>query len=196
MNTRLASALSLAAALLLGSAALADGQGQIQPRAVAGEQARAAASAANMTPQQFARQVAAGGLAEIRLSELARQKSGNAEVREFAARMIADHRNANAQLQAIARRKGLKLPAQLDAVHEEMLQELQSKQGPAFDAAYLAAMKKDHVTTIGLLQVANGPTFEDPELKVFASTTLPVVEQHHKQAEALETRTTQAATQR
>jgi putative membrane protein len=194
MNTRLASA--LAAALLLGSAAGADAQGQTQPRTVAGERARAAASADNMTPQQFATQVAGGGLAEIRLSELARQKSGNAEVREFAERMIADHRNANAQLQAIARRKGMTLPAQLEAVHEETLQELQSKQGAAFDAAYLAAMKKDHVTTIGLLQVANGPTFGDTDLKAFASTTLPVVEQHHKRIEAVEARVARAAAPR
>jgi putative membrane protein len=192
MNTGILSA-AAAAAVLLGSL---PGFTVAAEGAQARADNRGAPPASEMTARQFATQVAEGGLAEVRLSELARQRSSDPQVREFAARMIADHGEANADLQAIAKRKGITLPQALSAGHEATLKALQSAQGARFDAAYLAAMREDHIRTIALLQVANGPTFEDADLKVFASRTLPVVEQHFQLIESIEGRATPAAVAR
>src|SRR6266702_967599 len=49
----------------------------------------------------FMREAAIGGMAEIELSKIA-QKSENADVKNFADRMVRDHTAANRQLMAIA----------------------------------------------------------------------------------------------
>jgi putative membrane protein len=192
MNTGILSA-AAAAALLLGSVS---GLALAAEGAQSRTDSRGAPPASDMTPRQFATQVAEGGLAEVRLSELARQRSRDSQVREFAELMITEHGEANAELQAIAQRKGITLPKELSAAHAATMKSLQSAQGAAFDAAYLAAMREDHIRTIALLQVANGPTFRDAELKVFASRTLPVVEQHFQLIESIEDGATRAATAR
>jgi putative membrane protein len=186
MNTGILSA-AAAAALLLGSVS---GLALAAEGAQSRTDSRGAPPASDMTPRQFATQVAEGGLAEVRLSELARQRSRDSQVREFAELMITEHGEANAQ------RKGITLPKELSAAHAATMKSLQSAQGAAFDAAYLAAMREDHIRTIALLQVANGPTFRDAELKVFASRTLPVVEQHFQLIESIEDGATRAATAR
>ncbi|MCU0757857.1 MAG: DUF4142 domain-containing protein [Steroidobacteraceae bacterium] len=155
--------------------------------------ASGSASVGNITPQQFAMQAAEGGMAEVQLSELARKQAGSAEVREFAERMIADHGKANAELKAIAKQKGITLPKDLNAEHRATLKSLQDKKGAEFDEAYMAAMKKDHVKTIALLQAANGPSFEDAALKAFASKQLPIVQQHHDMVEKTEGQASQAS---
>jgi putative membrane protein len=191
-----------AVAMLLGSLAtpvLAADKTQSADTSQAADAARASgsspgsASVANVTPQQFAMQAAQGGMAEVQLSELARKQAGSAEVREFAERMIADHTKANTELMAIAKQKGMTLPKELSAEHRAAMQSLKSKKGAAFDEAYMAVMKKDHVKTIALLQAANGPTFEDAALKAFASKQLPIVEQHHDMVEKTEGQASQAS---
>ena len=144
------------------------------------------ASLGNVTAQQFATQAAEGGLAEVQLSQLARQQASSAEVRQFAERMLEDHTKANAELQAIAKQKGMTLPRTLNEEHVSTMKTLQTKTGAEFDAAYMAAMKKDHVKTIALFQAANGPSFDDAALKAFASKTLPVLQEHHKRVMQIE----------
>jgi putative membrane protein len=185
----------VAAALLLGGvggAASADQAGTSGSGTTRSGQA-AAASVGTVTPQQFATQAAEGGLAEVQLSELARKQASSAEVRKFAERMIADHGKSNTQLQAIAKQKGMTLPKELNAEHKATMKSLQSKKGAEFDAAYMAAMKKDHVKTIALFEAATGPTFNDAELKAFATQSLPVLQEHHQMVESTQGQSSQAS---
>ena len=57
-----------------------------------------------------------GGMAEVELSKIA-QKSENAEVKRFAARMIEDHSKANEQTASIAVALGVEPPKALDSEH-------------------------------------------------------------------------------
>jgi predicted outer membrane protein len=41
--------------------------------------------------QQFVKKAAAGGLAEVKLSELAKDRASDAKVKDFAAQMVTDH---------------------------------------------------------------------------------------------------------
>ncbi len=61
--------------------------------------------------QRFARAAAWGGMKEIRLSQIALQKSDNPQVKQFANHIISDHSAANQQLTQIAQNKGYTLPA-------------------------------------------------------------------------------------
>lgn len=141
---------------------------------------------ASPTAREFAVKAAQGGLAELRLAELAQARSTNPAVREFAARMIADHGAANAQLQQIARAKGIALPDEPDAAHQSVVHELESKQGAGFDMGYLETMRRDHDQAIRLFESATAATFPDPELRGFAIKTLAVIRQHRELLEKLQ----------
>ena len=64
-----------------------------------------------LTAQQFVNDAAIGGMKEVRLSHLALRDSQNADVRNFANKMIADHTLANNKLEQIAQQEGLTCPA-------------------------------------------------------------------------------------
>ena len=62
---------------------------------------------AMLTPQQFVLDATAGGRMEVRLGEIALDKSQNPDVKQFAQRMVRDHSKANERLMTLADREGL-----------------------------------------------------------------------------------------
>jgi putative membrane protein len=155
----------------------------VAPTPSSASQPSRAAQAATPTPTQFVMQAAAGGLAEVQLSQLAQTQSQSAVVPQFARRMVSDHGKANTELKEIASRKNLTLPKELTAEHQATLQKLQALKGAEFDAAYMAAMDKDHRKSVALFQSASGSNFQDPDLQAFAAKTLPVIQEHHQMIE-------------
>lgn len=65
---------------------------------------------AELTSQQFVSDATVGGWKEIYLSELALEKSTNADIQSFARHMVKDHGAANAKLAKIADAEGLTVP--------------------------------------------------------------------------------------
>lgn len=130
---------------------------------------------------RFALAAAEGGMLEVELGRIASTKAGNAEVKEFAARMVTDHSKSNAELTQIASTKGLMLPTQeqVKAKHQAMFDKLARLEGAAFDREYMAAMVKDHDNDVELFekQAKNG---RDAALQGFAEKSLPVLREHQK----------------
>jgi len=168
-----------------------------------------------ITAQQFVSDAAIGGMKEVRLSEIALDKSQNPQVRDFATRMVHDHSEANDKLTQITQQKGLELPAtntfavddpnwnnavinSSEQVKEGYLlntripvaayqdfKHLKSLSGKEFDDAYVQDMVSDHITTIHEFEVAQR-NLTDPELRQFATTTLPTLRMHSEMAQRLE----------
>lgn len=63
------------------------------------------------TPQQFVLDAMVGGMKEVRLGEIALEKTQNADVKRFAKHMVSDHSKANERLIKIADGEGLSIPA-------------------------------------------------------------------------------------
>jgi putative membrane protein len=138
--------------------------------------------AASLTPREFVTQASAGGQAEVELGKLALQKSQAPEVRAFAQKMVDDHGKANAELASLARAKGMQLSGPNDEQRAAM-EELRKKSGKDFDAAYAAAMSKDHDEDVSMFSAAG--TLPDAQLADFARKTLPVLTQHQQMAHQL-----------
>ena len=134
---------------------------------------------------KFAREAAQGGLLEVKLGELAKQKASNPSVQQFAQKMISDHQKANEQLQKIATQKGATIPTELTRREEAQLEHLQKLTGADFDKAYADRMVKDHKKDVKEFQEA-AKNAEDADLKNFAATTLPTLQEHEKMAEQME----------
>ena len=149
---------------------------------------------AGSNPATFVKTAALDGMTEVELGKLAASKSSTSDVKRFAQKMVQDHEQANQQLTAIARSKGLAVPTKLDAKHEAMVQELSAKSGAAFDSAYASHMAKAHTKAVALFEAASQSS--DSDLAAFAKKTLPTLQQHEQLANNLnasvETRTASA----
>jgi len=127
--------------------------------------------------QAFVDKAAQGGLAEVKLSQLAMDKGQAAEVKQFARRMVEDHTKANVELKQIADKQNLVVPTRLDEKHQKAYDELSKLDGPRFDKEYMRTMVQDHDEATKLFkdQSQHG---QNPELKSFAMKTLPTLEKH------------------
>jgi putative membrane protein len=134
--------------------------------------------------EAFILKASQGGMAEVQLGKLAAQKATRADVREFGALMAADHTKANEDLRALARRKGLTLPEQLDAAHAGAVDNLSKLEGGQFDRAYIESMVKDHQEDVAEFQEAAKVT-KDAELRAFIVKTLPTLQTHLRKIEAI-----------
>lgn len=126
---------------------------------------------------KFATEAAVGGMAEVALGKLALEKSTNAQVKEFATMMVADHGKANEELMAIAKMKNITLPMAVDADHQKKMDDLSKKTGADFDKDYVSAMVDGHKSTLKLMQ-DEAKDGKDADLKAFAGKTAPVVQAH------------------
>jgi putative membrane protein len=142
------------------------------------------AHGAATTAAAFLKEAAQGGMAEVQLSQLAAQKASRADVKSFAEKLVTDHSNANDEVKALAARKNIDLPMALDAKHKATHDKLASLSGAAFDRAYLDAMLADHRTDVAEFK-RQSTMNQDPDVKAWAAKTLPTLEEHLKQVQAL-----------
>jgi putative membrane protein len=144
-------------------------------------------TAANVTksnsPEDFVKDAAQGGMAEVELGQLALKNSQNADVKKFGQMMIDDHGKANTELKALAGKKNITLPSD-EGPHKSTKERLSGLNGPAFDKAYVDAMMTDHNNDIKDFEYqANSGT--DPDVKAFAAKTLPTLKKHLQAIEAV-----------
>lgn len=133
--------------------------------------------------KSFVTTAAQDGMTEVAAGRVALSKSQDASIRSFAQRMVTDHGKANAELESIAKSKGIEVPKKLDAKHQGMVDSLSAKAGSEFDREYSQHMNMDHSKAIALFESAAKTT--DPELASFARKTLPTLKEHKVLAEKL-----------
>ena len=114
---------------------------------------------------------------EIQQSKMALAKGVTGLAKEMADKMIADHTKSTADLKKIAAKKGITLPADMDAEHKAMKPAMEKLTGKDFEAKYLAQMAADHQKTANTM-MAHEKMTQDADLKAFIDKTLPVVQQH------------------
>ena len=139
-------------------------------------------SMASGPDSDFATKAAAGGMAEVELSTMAKDKATNADVKAFATKMVEDHSKANDELKSIAGAKGMALPTELDPEHKAIRDQLSTATGADFDRAYMEAMVSDHQKAVSDFEMES-TSGTDAELKAFASKTLPTLQDHSKMAQ-------------
>lgn len=125
----------------------------------------------------FAMKAAQGGMAEVKLGQLAADKASNPDVKAFGQQMVDDHSKANNDLKSAAESENMTLPTDVNAKQKAMYDRLSKLSGPTFDKMYVNAMVKDHEEDVKDFQ-KEASMGKDPKIKDFASTTLPVLQGH------------------
>lgn len=133
---------------------------------------------------KFVIKAAQFGLAEVDLSQLAASHASNAKVKEFGQRMIDDHTKVNTELKQVASQKGERAPVHLDPKDQATVDGLSQLNGDKFDRAYMSDMVKDHKEDVAEFK-KEAFSGDDPDVKAFASKTLPTLEDHLKAAEEI-----------
>jgi putative membrane protein len=137
----------------------------------------------NTAVSSFVTKAAEGGMAEVELGRLASQRASDDSVKQFGQRMVTDHGKANDELKQIASSKGMDIPSSLAAKHQAAMDRLSKLNGAEFDRAYMQDMVRDHREDVSEFR-RESQRGTDPEVKSFAAKTLPVLEEHLKQAES------------
>lgn len=134
---------------------------------------------------RFAMKAAQGGMAEVQLGQLAAQKASNPDVKAFGQQMVDDHSKANDQLKSVAAQENMTLPTTLDSKEQSLYNKLQGLSGADFDKMYVKSMVKDHQEDVKEFQ-KEADKGKDPQIKNFASQTLPVLQQHLSKIQSIE----------
>lgn len=143
------------------------------------------ANTSNAPDGDFMLEAASGGLMEVELGKYASTNAASSRVKEFGRMMVTDHTKANTKLKAIAGKKNVTLPTAPTGPHQTHISDLTAKKGADFDKDYVDMMVEDHKEDVSKFQdeAKNG---KDPEVKAFASTTLPVLQKHLKSIQAIQ----------
>ena len=129
--------------------------------------------------KEFFEKAAKSGDKEIAVSQAVYARLANAGIRTFAEKMVADHTAAGNELKALASKKGVTLPTLDPKVAQKW-----SDENDDLDEKYIEEMVSDHKEAVSLFEKAT--TSSDPEIAAFAKETLPKLQHHLDQAEALE----------
>lgn len=137
-----------------------------------------------VSDKEFVAEAASGGMAEVKLGQLAADQGNSDDVRKFGKRMVDDHSMANKQLLTLLDKKGMAAPKELSKKHQEAFNHLSKLKGPEFDRAYMKHMVEDHKEDVALFE-SMSKSGSDPDLKTFATKTLPTLQEHLKLAEQI-----------
>jgi len=134
--------------------------------------------------QGFLNEAARGGLMEVELGRVATQNAATDRVKDFGQRMVDDHSKANDDLKGLASRENVTLPTAVSKDEQKQIDRLSKLHGAAFDKAYMQAMLQDHEKDVAKFR-QESKTARDPDVKDFASRTLPTLEEHLRMAQSI-----------
>jgi putative membrane protein len=119
---------------------------------------------------------------ELEHGQLAGQGSSNHKIQKFGSELWEDHVKHNQRLSELASKKGLQLPEQTgSASHQNHLAQLK---GSSFDRMFLDHTIVDHEIALEKFREA-ARSADDPEVRRFAQESIPLLEEHLKNAREL-----------
>jgi len=114
---------------------------------------------------------------EIQLSKLALEKGATGMAKTHADMMITDHTKSTADLKAIADKKNVKLPTDMDAEHKAIADQMRKLSGKELEKKFMDQMVTDHQKTLNTMAAHQAMT-QDTDLQTFITKTTPVIEKH------------------
>ena len=137
------------------------------------------------TGKDFITAAADINLGERELGKLAGQKGNNQAVKDFGKLMVKDHSMAESQLEQVAKRSGVVLPAEPSANFSDLKEQLSKESGTKFDQAYVQHMLSGHKQAIATFEneIDRG---QDAAFKAYAESMLPTIQDHIRIAEDID----------
>lgn len=126
--------------------------------------------------KKFVLAVAADGMTQVKLGEIARNRATSPSIKEFAETMVSDHSRADDDLNNIAAAHYMQIPTELDATHQAQVDRVVKLSEGQFDQAYLDQVITDHKKAVTALEAEQDTKQSD--LKDWTDRTLPTIKHH------------------
>jgi putative membrane protein len=140
---------------------------------------------------EFLKKALESGRLEVELSDLALQRSTNKDVKELATMLKDDHEKAIADLKKISvdAKAGSGSGHEADDMGKDhsRIEEFSDLKEGEFDKEYVKTTIRNHEESIETSEHAMKET-ENPEIRRFAESLLPVLKQHLEHAQRLQER--------
>lgn len=130
---------------------------------------------------QFLVNAAEINMEEISLGKLTQQSGSASHVKELGKMMETEHTKSLADLTALAKTKNITLPSTSTDNGMAAYKKLNDKSRNDFDKAYAVMMVSGHKDAIALFEKA-ATDCTDPDIKAWATATLPALRTHLDQA--------------
>jgi putative membrane protein len=141
---------------------------------------------AGMTDQQFVDFAGQTDMVEANLGQLAQNVASAQPVKDYGQMLATDHTNDYAQLQDAAKQASLTVPSAIDTEHNKaMIGPMNKMKGAAFDRKYVQDMISGHTKAIEIYK-KEAQDAQNPSIKSYAETALPVLQKHLDGAKDLE----------
>jgi len=147
----------------------------------------AASSPSINSDQNFVTKAAQGNSAEIELGKIVAAKSKNPSVKQFAQTMVKDHTTALNELQELAQSRNLNFNDDLPEDAKMLQTKLSSDTGKQLDKDYMERMVEDHQKDVQEF-TDKSQNAKDPDVKQWASKTLPVLQKHLEKAQQIDSK--------
>ena len=132
----------------------------------------------------FIREVNSDNQMQIQLAQLARQRSKNPQVRQFAEQAITDHNGLQNQWNAMASQNGMTLHQGLGPLHKEKITNLKKASDKNFDKAYMITMIQQYSDETSYWQ-KEGRASQSAQVRQLVNAGLPTLEQNFNEAKRL-----------
>ncbi len=103
-----------------------------------------------MDAQDFVRNTLENDTAQVRLSQLAEQKSTSPDVKQFGEQMVKVHTELDHQFQPAAKQLGVDEPKGPSKKEKKEIAKMEALSGQEFETAYLQAMAREQQQTLKL----------------------------------------------
>jgi putative membrane protein len=130
-----------------------------------------------MQDKMFLRKAAEGGIAQVKLGQLAAQKASSEDVKDFGQKMVDDHTKLNLEIAQVADSMGVMLPKSMNKEDQAEYDKLNGLSGNDFDVEYLSFMVKDHHKDLHEFRMEAG-SHADPTLHNEVVKAQSVIHEH------------------
>lgn len=136
----------------------------------------------NAEDRAFMENTAKASRHQVHMGELGLANGASTAVKGFSQRLVNDHKRLNEELEALAKHKGVMLPAQDPSKGVSL--PLSQKTGTDFDITFAREMVESHQQSIAAFEreVKSG---SDPDVKSWAEKNLPILRAHLTEAQTL-----------
>ena len=134
-------------------------------------------------PTEFITDAIQGDNSEIMLGQMAEEKGGSQQVKDFGKTLVADHSTAKAEASTVAKALGVTPPDTPMAEAKEEQKKLSTMSGDGFDQEFASYMVTDHKKDIQEFQ--DQVKGNDGQTSALASKQLPVLQKHLKMAQTI-----------
>lgn len=126
---------------------------------------------------EIVREVYARNLLELRLADMARKRTSNASVKEFAERMRTDHLEMHKQLTGLVGKDGKPFKVGLGKMEPQLeeVRRLDKMSGNQFDQEYMSSMIRHHQDNVWYFQSNSA---RSTQVRQLLSNNIPVLQQH------------------